>query len=183
LSAAYRRKRDGHTDSGKDPDNDLGEYASARGASQARAMSISLALAVVLALAGYGAARAAELLEFAMRTSGPIDVATVACAAYQSQRYQLLTQEIDPAPSPPRVTGAFNPAAIETQLRALDKLQGIVQHCDVGRFSGGDPIAQYTLTLQRARAPLPATIVLVLRHETDGAWKISRATNFSGSSA
>jgi hypothetical protein len=203
LSAAYRRQKDAGPDPNQYPDQYLDHYAERDGdweafagadahaggayraphASQGRALSITLALAVVLALAGLGAVHGAELLAFAMRVSGPDDVATIACTAYTTQRYPLLTQRIDPAPVPPAVTGAFNPASVETQLRALDKTQGIVQRCDLGRFSGGDPAAQYPITLWRAHAPLAATIVLLLRHEPNGAWMISRATNFAGSSA
>src|SRR5258706_10989040 len=83
------------------------------------ALGVSLALALTLSLAGFGAVRAAGLLEYAMRAAGPADVAATICAAYTTQKYDLLTRQLDSSGA-----DALNPAAVQTQLRALDKIDG-----------------------------------------------------------
>lgn len=148
------------------------------------AMAITLALAVLLALAGFGAVRAAELLQHAMHViEAPADLARTTCTAYTTQNYPLLTAQIDPRPVPPADSDAFNPAVVQTQLRALDKIQGPTQRCDVGKVATNGTSGQYSLTLQRARHTGAITLTLILRQQSDGSWRISRETNFAGTSA
>jgi hypothetical protein len=148
-----------------------------------RALLISLFLALPIGLAGYGAVRAADILQHSMSVTGPIDVVTAACSAYKSQNYALLTQKIDPAPVPPALTDAFNPNVVQTQLKALDKIQGTVDSCQPGQSATAGDELQYSISVQRTHHPLPITVVLVLRRAQDGAWKISRETNFAGSAS
>jgi hypothetical protein len=146
-----------------------------------RVLNITLVLAVLIGLAGYGAVRAAELLQHALRPSAdPAVVATTACTAYRSQNYPSLTQQIDPMPVPPSNNDPFNPNVVQTQLRALDKIQGVVQRCDLGHFSASGTSGQYTIILHRARMSEQITVTLVLRLQQDSSWKISRETNFAG---
>jgi hypothetical protein len=149
-----------------------------------RALIISLALALPIGLAGYGAVRAADLLQHSMTSvTQPTDVVTVVCTAYKSQNYTLLTQKIDPAPVPPALTDTFNPNIVTTQLKALDKIQGTVSACQPGQATTAGDVVQYSLTMQRTHHPLPITVVLILHRAQDGTWKISRETNFAGSSS
>jgi hypothetical protein len=146
-----------------------------------RVLNITLVLAVLVGLAGFGAVRAAELLQHALRPSAdPAVLATTACTAYRTQNYQLLTQQIDSIPVPPSNNDPFNPEVVKTQLRALDKIQGVVQRCDLGRFGASGTGGQYSIVLHRARMSEQITITLVLRLQQDSSWKISRETNFAG---
>ena len=145
---------------------------------------MTLALALLLTGAGYGAVRAAELLQHAMHILlTPTDLARTTCTAYTTQNYALLTAQIDPTPIPPANSDAFNPATVETQLRAVDKIQGITQRCDIGQFSSNGSTGQYSFTLHRTHVQSAITLVLILREQSDGSWKISRETNFTGTPA
>lgn len=144
----------------------------------------TIALAALLALAGFGAVRAAELLQHAMHILvTPTDLARTTCTAYTTQNYALLTQLIDPTPIPPANSDTFNAATVATQLRAIDKIQGATQRCDIGAFDASGTRGQYHFTLQRSHASGPVTLVLILREQSDGSWRISRETNFAGTAA
>ena len=148
------------------------------------ALVMTLALAVLLAGAGFGAVRAAELLQHAMHVLlTPTDLARATCTAYTTQTYALLTAQIDPTPIPPANSDAFNPAAVATQLRAVDKIQGTTQRCDIGQFSATGSTGQYSFTLHRTHVQSAIALVLILREQSDGSWKISRETNFTGAPA
>jgi hypothetical protein len=160
------------------------QSSSATSRRRLRILSISLVLAVLVGFTGYGAVRAAELLQRATRPpANPADLAATACTAYVTQNYALLTAQVDPTPVPPANSDPFNPAVIQTQLRSLDKIQGIVQRCDPGHFSAIGSGGQFPLTLQRTRVGTPVTVTLILRSQPDGTWKISRETSFAGTPA
>lgn len=145
---------------------------------------VTVALAALLALTGFGAVRAAELLQHAMHILvTPTDLARTTCTAYTTQNYALLTQQIDPTPIPPANSDTFNPAAVSTQLRAIDKIQGATQRCDIGAFDANGTTGQYHFTLRRSQASGAIALVLILREQSDGSWKISRETNFGGTPA
>jgi hypothetical protein len=144
-------------------------------------LTISLTLAALVVLTGIGAVRAAELLQHAVRPSASATgVAATACTAYSTQNYALLTGQIDPTPVPPSNNDPFNPAVVQTQLRALDKIQGTVQRCDLGHLTPNSTGGQYPISLHRSHTSGPITVVLIVRVQTDGTWKISRETNFAG---
>lgn len=146
-----------------------------------RVLNVTLVLAALVSLTGFGAVRAAELLQHALRPQAdPAAIATIACTAYRTQNYTLLTQQIDPMPVPPSNNDPFNAKVVQTQLRALDKIQGIVQRCDLGRFTASGTGGQYPIALHRARMSEQITITLVLRLQQDGSWKISRETSLAG---
>src|SRR5262249_18099306 len=136
---------------------------SARAASPAVAslrlsLGISLALALALVLAGAAAVRAADALQYAMRSAGPSDVAAGVCSALITQQYDRVAGQID-TPAPPSGAGSDRtPAAVQTQLRSLDKIGGPVRQCQLGRFDGDESAGQYPLLIQRAKAPLPSTV-------------------------
>lgn len=149
-----------------------------------RTLTISLTLAVLVALTGFGAVRAAELLQQATRPpANPSAVANTACTAYLTQNYPLLTAEVDPTPVPPANSDSFNPAVIQTQLRSADKIQGVVERCTPSHFVTTATGGQFPLSMQRTRVSTPITVTLILRAQADGSWKISRETSFTGSPA
>jgi hypothetical protein len=65
----------------------------------------------------------------------------------------------------------------------VDKIQGTTQRCDIGQFSANGSAGQYSFTLRRAHVQNAITLVLFLREQSDGSWKISRETNFAGTPA
>ncbi len=179
LSEARRQDQQG--DARRQTPSDSLRVASER---RRRVLNITLVLAVLVGLTGFGAVRAAELLQHALRPlADPADIATTACTAYSTQNYLLLTQQIDPMPVPPSNNDPFYPAVVQTQLRALDKIQGIVQRCDLGHFTASGTAGQYSIVLHRARMSEQITVALVLHLQQDGSWKISRETNFAGTPA
>jgi hypothetical protein len=178
LSEARRQADQGFASEARGQASSTSPRVSSR---RRRTLTITLTLAAFVGLAGFGAVRAAELLQHALRPlPGPADIANTACTAYSTQNYVLLTQQIDPAPVPPSNSDPFNPAVVQTQLRALDKIQGAVQRCDLGHFTASSAGGQYPIILERTQHTGPITVALVLHQRQDGSWKISRETNFAG---
>jgi len=172
------RRQDLHSDARRQTPSDPLRASSQR---RRRVLNVTLVLAVLVGLTGFGAVRAAELLQHALRPlADPATIATTACTAYSTQKYSLLTQQIDPTPVPPSNNDSFNPAVVQTQLLALDKIQGIVQRCTLGHFTASGTGGQYPIVLHRARMSEQITVTLVLRLQQDSSWKISRETNFAG---
>lgn len=163
--------------------------AAERGGSALRA---TLLLAVLLALVGVAGGGALNLLQHAMRVPTADDTAQLVCTAYSQQNYDLLLQQIDPAPVPPSNTGAFDANALRSQLKSLDASQGDVassgttpgctyKQLDFSNISVGNNALQYAFTLHRAHASKDFNLIMTLVRESDGTWKISRASNFTGS--
>lgn len=162
-----------------------------------RLLSVSLALALSLVLVGVGAVQAATILQRVLYTSGGAassvgapavsapglsagEIGVQICAALKAQDYDKLAQRFDPAPVPPAITDTFNAAALRTELRAADKIQGKVQQCAPGLLSAApNSGGRMPMTLKRADLPANVTIMVQLHRQSDGSWKIARDTKFA----
>ncbi len=158
--------------------------AAERSGSALRSM---LLLAVLLTLVGLAGGGALKLLQHAMRVPTADDTAQLVCTAYSQYNYDLLIQHIDPAPVAPSNTGTFDPTTLRDQLKSLDASQGNVSTCtykqlDFSNISVGNNALQYTFTMHRTHASKEFDLVMTLVHESDGTWKVSRASNFTGQS-
>lgn len=144
-----------------------------------------LLLAVLLMLVGFAGASALKLLQYAMRVPTADDTAQLVCTAYSQHNYDLLLQQIDSAPVPPANSGAFNQTALRSQLTSLDASQGDVTRCtykqlDFNNISASNTALQYAFVMHRAHASKEFDLIMTFVHESDGTWKISRASNFTG---
>ena len=144
-----------------------------------------LLLAVLLMLVGFAGGSALKLLQYAMRVPTADDTAQLVCTAYSQHNYDLLLQHIDSAPVPPANSGAFNPTALRSQLISLDASQGDVSHCsykqlNFNNISASNTALQYAFVMQRTHASKEFDLIMTVVHESDGTWKISRASNFTG---
>ncbi|MBF6591975.1 MAG: hypothetical protein IVW57_15810 [Ktedonobacterales bacterium] len=149
------------------------------------ALRAALALAVLLMLVGVAGGGALKLLRYAMRTPTADDTAQIICTAYRQQNYDLLLQRIDSTPVPPANTGAFDANALRARLQVLDTSQGTVSSCayrqlDFGTTATTPGALQYTFAMRRARAANEFDLIMTLIYESDGTWKVSRASNFTG---
>lgn len=150
------------------------------------ALRATLLLAVLLALVGVAGGGALKLLQHAMRVPTADDTAQLVCTAYSQQNYDLLLQQIDPAPVPPANTTTFDANALRAQLKSLDASQGDVSACtykqlDFSNITVGNNALQYAFTLHRTHASKEFDLIMTLMRESNGTWKISRASNFTGS--
>jgi hypothetical protein len=152
------------------------------------ALRLTLLLALLLLLVGLAGAGALRLLLHAMRPPTADDTAQLVCTAFTQQNYDLLVAQVDPAPVPPAATGRFDANALRTQLTTLDGAQGKVTTCSYKQLafsnlaSGGTSL-QYIFTIHRAQTSAPVSLVMILVHEADGSWKLSRGSDFLGNPA
>jgi hypothetical protein len=149
-------------------------------------LRVTLALALLLVIGGANAAIGASLLQQALRTPTADDIAQRVCTAYLRQDYDLLLAQIDPAPIPPTVPGPFDAAArnaLQGQLRALDGSAGSVTQCVYKEVSAaGQPanLRQYLYSMQRR---VLYTQAMDLARQSDGSWKLTRASDLLGGPA
>ena len=139
-------------------------------------------LALLLLATGLAAYQAVGLLRYALRPQTASDAAAEVCTTLSAQRYDLLVQQIDPAPTA-EAPGPFNQQAqqrIIEQLRALDVAQGNVTHCLYKPVSQTGTAAQFAFIVERRRAPLPTGMLLTLHHTADSGWRIARVSTFAG---
>lgn len=147
---------------------------------------MTLALALLLAVVGVGAAQSASLLQRAVVpevTAG--DIAGRVCSALLTQNYTLLTNQIDPTPEPPTAPAPFDAKALGDALRALDESAGKVTSCQDRQVSAAASsqvsVANFAVTVQREKLPVPQGILLILTRRPGQGWKVSRASNLTGS--
>jgi hypothetical protein len=148
---------------------------------QGAATRITLLLFATLLLVGLAVVGAQGILQRALSAPSPSTLADRICADYRTQNYTDLTDQIDPAPTTPDA-GPFSAAATRTQLISLDRIQGQVTRCDPGQVAQSSSTtdrAQALLVMQRQRQNAPVTLLIVMRQETDGSWKLSRETNLT----
>lgn len=143
----------------------------AAGASAGTTLRMTIVLALLLLLVGVAGAGALKLLVHAMRPPTAADTAQVTCTAFQRQDYALLIQQVDPAPVPP-ANLPFNGTTLRTQLASLDTTYGTVTSCRYIKIGAGDNPAQFSFTLQRARATSTTSLVMYIVQKPDGSWKI-----------
>lgn len=179
---------------GAPPKDAKGEAQPAAQARKGGALRATLLLAVLLMLVGVAGGGALKLLQHAMRVPTADDTAQLVCTAYTQQNYDLLIQQIDPAPVPPTNTGAFDANALRGQLKALDASQGVVasqgstagctyKQLDFTNVSVGATTLQYSFVLHRTHTSRSFDLIMTLVHESDGTWKVSRASNFTGATS
>jgi len=158
-------------------------------------LRLTLALALALLLIGAAGAESAVLLERALRIPTAADIAQRVCTAYQRQDYDLLLDQIDPAPVP-GMSGPFDRNAKNTlvsQLKALDAQAGAVTSCTYTELAAGQASGQaaqqqvparrqFLFSMKRARGSL-YTAPMTLLQQADGGWKVSRASSFIGGTA
>lgn len=143
-------------------------------------LRVTIVLALLLVLVGVAAAGALKLLEHAMRAPTANDTAQLVCTAFQRQDYNLLTQQIDPTPVPPAASDNFDATTLHQQLMSLDTSQGAVTSCKYSQLNTNVNPLQYDYTLRRERTASPITLIILIVHERDGTWKISRGSNLIG---
>lgn len=152
------------------------------------ALRATLLLAMLFLLVGVAGGSALKLLQHAMRVPTADDTAQLICTAYSQHNYDLLIQQIDPAPVAPANTGNFDAKALRDQLTSLDASQGGVSTCtyrqlDFSNISVGNNALQYTFAMHRTHASKEFDLIMTFVHESDGTWKVSRASNFTGLSS
>lgn len=115
------------------------------------------------------------------------DIAQRVCTAYQTQNYDLLANQIDPAKIAPTVTTPWDSSARTAfidQLHTEDDALGKVTRCTYSSLAftignGLQPVTkrQYLFTMQRDK--LYSTGMNFV-HESDAGWLISRDSDFLG---
>jgi hypothetical protein len=136
---------------------------------------LAILLLLLGAAAGYGAMRLSRIISLQERA----DATAAICASLKSQKYDALAALIDPAPVPPQVTGAFDRAAFLAQLQALDQHQGTVDGCSWRETQSDENGATYVYTLHRQKNPKAIGMLVILVHEPDDGWRISRRSQFT----
>ena len=141
----------------------------------------------VLLLTDVGAG-ALTRLRLAIRPPTSDDIAQLVCTTYTTQNYDPLLAAIDPTPVPPAATGPFDATAQSTlrkTLQSLDTGSGVVTSCSYSGPVFADPSndksqRRYIFTMQRAHHNGPLTMPMIFTVQSDGGWKISRGSDFSG---
>jgi hypothetical protein len=149
--------------------------------SSGNATRISLLLFTSFLLVGLALLGAQSILQRALNAPSPSSLAQRVCADFTTQNYPDLVDRVDPA-SPSSDAEPYSAAALRTQLVSLDRIQGQVTRCDPGQISPSDTAtdhAQTLLVLRRQRQNAPTTVLLVMRRDVDGAWRVSRETNLT----
>jgi hypothetical protein len=173
----------------------VGDQASSKDASRS-VLGLWMVLVIVLLLLGVAGAGSFALLQQVMRMPTAADIAQRVCTAYTTQNYQLLINQIDPAPvaeattTPGGIssTSAFDSTAknqLIATLKGLDKSAGIVVSCQqrqiVIKGSAANPAsAQFVFLMHRADTP--SVIYSSPMHfvQRGGTWMVARDSNFTG---
>jgi hypothetical protein len=138
-------------------------------------LALAMALLLLGALAGVATAQLGHIMSRQMRA----DTATSICTMLQHQQYVALAAMVDPAPVPPTATGAFDGDAFQTQLQTLDRQQGAVNSCAWSSLHLDDESATYQFVLSRHNPSVSSVTTVVLQHEPDNGWRISRRSAFT----
>lgn len=144
-------------------------------ASSGSALRLTIFLLLVILLVGLAGAEAFSLLQYAMRLPTADDIAQIVCTSYQTRNYDLLIKQIEPETAHPPTTDLSN-SALKQQLQALDSASGNVTACSYSSEQISTGEVQYIFRVKRARVPQPGSLLLLLMHEPDGSWKISRGS-------
>ena len=151
------------------------------------AAALVVVMLAVLLLTDVGAG-ALTRLRLAIRPPTSDDIAQLVCTTYTTQNYDPLLAVIDPTPVPPAATGPFDATAQSTlrkTLQSLDTGSGVVTSCSYSGPVFADPSndksqRRYIFTMQRAHHNGPLTMPMIFTVQSDGGWKISRGSDFSG---
>jgi len=152
-------------------------------------------LFIVLMLLGGAGAGSYLLLQQVTRNPTAADVAQRVCTAYTTQNYQLLIDQIDPAPVAGQnslstgvsSSGPFNSqvkSELVDTLKALDASAGPVTSCQQHQlaFKGtsAQPTSiQFVFTMHRADTPKVTYSAVMNFVRSTGTWKITRDSNFT----
>lgn len=136
---------------------------------------LAVSLLALGGVAGYGTLQLRHIVVLQART----DAVAAICTSLQGQQYDALATMIDPAPVPPLATGTFDRKGLLAKLQTLDQKQGKVTSCEIRALELGDESATYLLTLRRPHTPASIGMLVIVQHEPDGAWRISRRSPFT----
>jgi hypothetical protein len=136
---------------------------------------LAASLLLVGGASGFGAAQLRGVISREART---IAIATI-CPSLEKHEYDTLAAMVDPAPVAPLATRPFSPRTFIAQLRIVDQREGGVTHCSWRPALLGDETTSYHLLLRRPHIPVSIDLLVVLRHEPDNSWRISRSSPFT----
>jgi hypothetical protein len=146
----------------------------------------------VLILLGVAGAGSFSLLQQVTQVPTAADIAERVCTAYTTQNYQLLIDQIDPAPvaeatTTPGIissTGTFDTTSqnqLINALKALDTSAGIVTSCQQHQivFQGSASV-QFVFTMHRSDSPSVTYSSVMHFVQHGGTWMVARDSNFTG---
>lgn len=139
---------------------------------------VTLVLAVFLLLLGAVAGLATFQLGRIVSRQIRSDTATEICTMLQHQQYTALAELVDPTPVPPSASGTFDPQKFQSQLQALDQQQGTVNDCSWSSLEISDESGTYQFVVRRRSPTVSSVATVVLEHEPDNGWLISRGSAF-----
>jgi hypothetical protein len=139
---------------------------------------VTLVLAVLLVLLGAAAGLATFQLGRIVSRQARSDTATEICTMLQHQQYAALTELVDPAPVPPSASGTFDAQKLQSQLQALDQQQGVVNDCSWSSLQLSDESGTYQIVVRRRSPTISSVVTVVLEHEPNNGWLISRGSAF-----
>jgi len=139
---------------------------------------VMLLLAVTLVLLGTVAGLATFQLGRIVSRQVRSDTATEICTMLQHQQYAALAELVDPTPVPPSASGTFDPQKFQSQLGALDQQQGTVNDCSWSSLELSDESGTFQFVLRRRSPPVSSVTTVILEHEPDNGWLISRSSAF-----
>jgi len=140
---------------------------------------VTLVLAVTLVLLGATAGLATFQLGRIVSRQLRSDTAAEICTMLQHQQYAALTELVDPTPVPPSASGTFDAQTFQTQLQALDKQQGTVNDCSWSSLELSDESGTYQFVIRRRSPTVSSVSTVILEHEPDNGWLISRRSEFT----
>jgi hypothetical protein len=140
---------------------------------------VTLLLATFLLLLGGVAGLATFQLGRIVSRQIRSDTATEICTMLQHQQYAALAELVDPTPVPPSAAGTFDAHLLETQLQSLDQQFGVVNDCTWSSLVLSDESGTYQFVLRRRSPTVSSVTTVILEHEPDNGWLISRRSTFT----
>jgi len=96
----------------------------------------------------------------------------------ERQQYTALVELVDPTPVPPSASGTFDAQKLQSQLQALDQQQGVVNDCSWSSLQLSDESGTYQIVVRRRSPTISSVVTVVLEHEPNNGWLISRGSAF-----
>lgn len=139
---------------------------------------VTVVLAVSLVLLGTVAGLATFQLGRIVSRQVRADTAAEICTMLEHQQYAALAELVDPTPVPPTASGTFDAQKFQTQLQSLDQQLGTVNDCTWSSLQLSDESGTYQLVVRRSSPTVSSVATVVLEHEPDNGWLISRSSAF-----
>ena len=139
---------------------------------------VTLVLAVSLVLLGTVAGVATFQLGRIVSRQVRADTAAEICTLLEHQQYTALAELVDPTPVPPSASGTFDAQKFQSQLQALDQQQGTVNDCSWSSLQLSDESGTYQIVVRRRSSTISSVVTVVLEHEPNNGWLISRSSAF-----